>query len=53
MAGMMYSAFSDGRHTLHETFDVGDRVFVRGSFSGTHTGDFMGPATGKPVTITL
>jgi len=54
MSGMMYSAFPDGKHTLHETFEVDDRVFVRGSFSGTHTGDFMGmPATGTPVTITF
>jgi predicted ester cyclase len=54
MSGMMYSAFPDGQHTLHETFEVDDRVFVRGNFNGTHRGDFMGtPATGKQVTITF
>lgn len=54
MSGMMYAAFPDGKHTFHETFEVDDRVFVRGSFDGTHTGDFMGtPATGKHVTITF
>ena len=47
-------AFPDGKHTLHETFEVDDHVFLRGSFTGTHTGDFMGmPATGKQVTITF
>ena len=54
MSGLMYSAFPDGKHTLQETFEADDRVFVRGRFNGTHTGDFMGmPATGKQITITF
>jgi predicted ester cyclase len=54
MSLMMYAAFPDGRHTIAETFEVGDRVFLRGSFAGTHTGDFMGiPPTGKGITITF
>jgi predicted ester cyclase len=54
MGEMMYAAFPDGRHTIYETFEIGDRVVLRGSFSGTHTGDFMGmPPTGKEVTITF
>ena len=53
MGQMFYSAFPDGSHTIHEIFEVGDHVFHRGSFSGTHTGDFMGmPPTGKEITIT-
>jgi predicted ester cyclase len=54
MGAMMYAAFPDGSHTIDETFEVGDRVILRGSFSGTHTGDFMGmPPTGKEITITF
>jgi predicted ester cyclase len=54
MGEMMYAAFTDGKHTIHEAFEIGDRVVLRGSFSGTHTGDFMGiPPTGKEVTITF
>ena len=51
---MMYAAFPDGKHSIHETFEIGDRVVLRGSFSGTHTGDFMGiPPTGKEITVTF
>ena len=54
MGAMMYAAFPDGTHTIHETFEIDDRVALRGSFSGTHTGDFMGmPPTGKEITITF
>ena len=54
MGAMMYAAFPDGCHTIHETFEIGDRVVLRGSFSGTHSGDFMGiPPTGKEITITF
>jgi len=54
MSQMFYAAFPDGKHTIDETFETADRVSLRGSFSGTHTGDFMGmPPTGKKVTITF
>ena len=54
MGEMMYAAFPDGKHTIHETFEIGDRVVLRGSFSGTHSGDFMGmPPTGKEITVTF
>ena len=53
MGQMFYAAFPDGKHTFDEMFEIGDRVFSRGSFSGTHTGDFMGmPPTGKEITVT-
>jgi predicted ester cyclase len=54
MGEMMYAAFPDGRHTIDETFEIGDRVVLRGRFSGTHAGEFMGmPPTGKEITITF
>jgi steroid delta-isomerase-like uncharacterized protein len=52
MAGMFASAFPDMRITLHEVFGEGDRVGARGSWTGTHQGDFMGiPPTGKQVEV--
>jgi predicted ester cyclase len=54
MGEMMYAAFPDGKHTIDETLEVGDRVVLRGSFSGTHAGEFMGmPPTGREVSITF
>jgi len=54
MGEMMYAAVPDGTHTIHETFEIGDRVVLRGSFDGTHAGDFMGiPPTGKEITVTF
>lgn len=54
MGELMYAAFPDGRHEIHETLEIDDRVVLRGSFSGTHTGDFMGlPPTGHGITITF
>ena len=53
MGQMFYAAFPDGRHAIDEIFEVGDLVVMRGSFSGTHTGDFMGMSpTGKEITVT-
>jgi len=54
MSQMIYAGCPDGKHTFDETFEIGDRVAYRGSFSGTHTGDLMGiPPTGKKITITF
>jgi predicted ester cyclase len=54
MSEMMYAAFPDGKHTIDETLEIGDRVVLRGSFSGTHAGEFMGmPPTGKEITVTF
>ena len=54
MGEMMYAAFPDARHTIDETLEIGDRVVLRGRFSGTHTGEFMGLApTGKEIAITF
>lgn len=46
------NAFSDRRSNLEELIAEGDKVVERWSFSGTHTGDFMGlPPTHKQVTF--
>jgi predicted ester cyclase len=42
MGRMIYAGCPDGKHAFDETFEIGDRVASRGSFSGTHTGDLMG-----------
>ena len=47
-----YQAFADLRHDIHETFAVGDRVVIRCTDRGTHTGDFEGvTASGKQIAI--
>jgi len=54
MGEMMYAAFPDGTHTIDEVLEIGDRVVLRGSFSGTHAGEFMGmPPTGKEISVTF
>jgi predicted ester cyclase len=54
MGEMMYAAFPDGKHTIDEILEIGDRVVLRGCFTGTHSGGFMGmPATGKKITVTF
>jgi steroid delta-isomerase-like uncharacterized protein len=50
--GMFLTAFPDMTLTVEDVIGEGDKVATRGSFSGTHTGDFMGiPATGKSMQI--
>ena len=47
------SAFPDMRYTVHDLIAEGDKVVVRWTWSGTHTGVFRGIApTGRPVTVT-
>jgi predicted ester cyclase len=44
--------FPDIQVTIEDEFEDGDMVGSRGTFTGTHDGEFMGiPATSKPVTI--
>ena len=41
-------AFNDLTYEVHDAFGAGDRVAVRLTTRGTHTGEFMGkPATGR------
>jgi len=49
---MLHAAFPNGHTTIDDIIAEGDKVVVRGTMTGTHSGEFMGiPATGKEVTI--
>ena len=46
------SAFPDLKVTIDDMIAEGDKVVVRGTWSGTHKGEFMGiPPTGKSVSF--
>ncbi len=50
---LFLTAFPDARFILEDLIAEGDRVVVRYTFRGTHTGNYMGIApTGKQVTQT-
>jgi len=53
LTGMLRSAFPDFKATIEDILAEGDKVVIRMTWSGTHTGgEFMGiPATGKKVSI--
>lgn len=54
MGQMMFAAFPDATHHIDDVLEIGDRVALRGRFTGTHTGEFMGvPPTGKRVEVTF
>jgi steroid delta-isomerase-like uncharacterized protein len=47
------SAFPDLQVQNDDVFGSGDRIVIRWTATGTHTGELMGiPASGNPVTIT-
>ncbi|HXV43961.1 MAG TPA: ester cyclase [Anaerolineae bacterium] len=49
---MFFSAFPDFHVTVEQVIAEGDKVATRGTWRGTHKGDFMGiPATGKSVAV--
>lgn len=49
---LYFTAFPDLRITIEDMIAEGDRVVVRFTYRGTHTGDFMGiPPTGKQVAV--
>src|SRR2546427_13050514 len=49
---MLRADHPDGRATIDHIIAEADKVVVRGTMTGTHTGEFMGiPATGKAVEI--
>ncbi len=50
---LFLTAFPDARFTIEDMIVEGERVVVRYTFRGTHTGHYMGIApTGKQVTQT-
>ena len=50
--GQFFAAFPDLTHTLEDIFAEGDRVVVRMTLAGTHSGDFMGmPPTNRTIAI--
>jgi len=50
--GMFFAAFPDMHVAIEEQVAEGDKVASRGTFTGTHTGDFMGiPPTGRTVAM--
>ena len=51
---MLRTVFPDLRITVEDIVAEGDKVVSRGTFSGTHKGEFMGIApTGKQITVGL
>jgi steroid delta-isomerase-like uncharacterized protein len=52
IAGMFLTAFPDLHTTIEDVVADGDRVATRGTFTGTHQGEFNGiPPTGKSVKV--
>jgi steroid delta-isomerase-like uncharacterized protein len=50
--GGFLSAFPDSQVTVDDMIAEGDRVATKKTFTGTHTGEFMGiPASGNRVTL--
>ncbi|WGV28440.1 ester cyclase [Halotia branconii] len=51
---MMRTAFPDGRHTFEDVIAESNQVVTRGTFSGNHSGGFMGISpTGKQVMFSV
>jgi predicted ester cyclase len=45
---LLNQAFSDQRWEIHDVLAEGDKVVIRCTHSGMHTGDYFGlPATGR------
>jgi steroid delta-isomerase-like uncharacterized protein len=50
--GDFHAAFSDARYLIEDEIVEGDRIVVRSTISGRHTGDFLGvPATRKTFSV--
>jgi steroid delta-isomerase-like uncharacterized protein len=51
---MAFKAFPDFHETIEDIIAEGDKVWVRITFTGTHSGDWMGIApTGKKITTEM
>ena len=54
LMNMAFKAFPDFHETIEDIIAEGDKVWVRITFTGTHTGKWMGIApTGKKVTTEM
>jgi predicted ester cyclase len=49
----VHGAFPDLRFTVADIAESGDVVWIRAEASGTHTGPFLGPPSGRPVHFTV
>ncbi len=48
------AAFPDGKHEIEHVVAEGDRVVLRGTWSGTHRGAFQGvPASGRKAVMDM
>src|SRR5260370_2127610 len=49
---MFIDAFADGKFNIEDLIAEGDKVAMRYTYTGTHTGNFQGiPATGKKFSV--
>jgi steroid delta-isomerase-like uncharacterized protein len=54
LMNMAFKAFPDFQEAIHDIIAEGDKVWARITFTGTHTGEWMGIApTGKIVTTEM
>ena len=54
LMNMAFKAFPDFHETIEDIIAEGDKVWVRITYTGTHTGEFMGIApTGKKITTEM
>ena len=52
VGAMFFGAFSDIEQTVEDQVAEGDKVASRGTWTGTHTGEFQGmPSTGRRVVM--
>ena len=49
----VFRAMPDIRFTIGDWAEHGDTVWIRAEATGTQTGPFVGPATGRPVRFTV
>lgn len=50
--GVLMKGFPDQHYSVDAVIGDGDKVVIRSTLRGTHTGEFQGiPATGKQVTV--
>ena len=49
----VHGAFPDLQFTVADIAESGDVVWIRAEASGTHTGPFLGPPSGRPVHFTV